>query len=130
MAIRTTRRATWEHPAWAEPPRTRSISIGPASEPARSLPHDFLYPAWPTAAQFNDWPVIRVNGDIDVPGDGKGILIVTGNMTISGSKRWDGLVLVGGTLTSNGNNTIQGAIVTGLNIKVGIRRGPDSRRER
>ena len=32
-----------------------------------SLPHDFLYPAWPTAAQFNDWPVIRANGDIDFP---------------------------------------------------------------
>jgi hypothetical protein len=85
-----------------------------------ALPQDYLYPAWPTAAQFNGWPVVRVNGDIDVPSDGKGILIVTGDMTIGGSKRWDGLVLVGGTLTSNGNNTIQGAIITGLNIKVGI----------
>jgi len=85
-----------------------------------TLPHDFLYPAWPTAAQFNDWPVIRANGDVDLPSDGKGILIVTGNLTLGGSKRWDGLVLVGGTLTSNGNNTIQGAIVTGLNIKVGM----------
>ena len=41
-------------------------------------------------------------------------------MTISGSDRWDGLVLVGGTLTSNGNNTIQGAIITGLNLKLGV----------
>ncbi|MFL5511454.1 MAG: type II secretion system protein [Gemmatimonadales bacterium] len=84
-----------------------------------TLPHDFLYPAWPTAAQFNNWPVIRVNGDVDLPSDGKGILIVTGNLSLGGSKRWDGLVLVGGTLTSNGNNTIEGAIITGLNIKVG-----------
>jgi hypothetical protein len=85
-----------------------------------SLPPDYTYPTWPTAAQFLNWPVVRVNGDVDVPGDGKGILIVTGNMTIGGSKRWDGLVLVGGTLTSNGNNTIAGAIITGLNVKVGI----------
>jgi hypothetical protein len=85
-----------------------------------TMPPDYVYPTWPTAAQFNNWPVTRVNGDIDVPGDGKGILIVTGNMTIGGSKRWDGLVLVGGTLTSNGNNTIQGAVITALNVKLGI----------
>ena len=84
------------------------------------FPGDYVYPTWPTAAQFLNWPVIRVNGDIDVPSDGKGILIVTGNMTIGGSKRWDGLVLVGGTLTSNGNNVIEGAVITGLNIKVGL----------
>jgi hypothetical protein len=88
-----------------------------------TLPHDYLYPAWPTAAQFNSWPVVRVNGDLSVPSDGKGILIVTGNMSISGSTRWDGLVLVGGTLTSNGNNVIQGALITGLNVKVGMNVG-------
>jgi hypothetical protein len=27
---------------------------------------------------------------------------------------------VGGTLNSSGNNTIQGAIVTGLNVKLGV----------
>ena len=64
--------------------------------------------------------MIRVNGDVDLPSDGKGILIVTGNFSLNGSQRWDGLVLVGGTLTSSGNNTIQGAIITGLNIKVGM----------
>jgi hypothetical protein len=87
---------------------------------ASVLAHDYLYPLWPTAAQFNHWPVVRVNGDIDIPSDGKGILIVTGNMSISGSRRWDGLVLVGGTFTSNGNNVIQGAIITGLNVKLGM----------
>jgi hypothetical protein len=84
------------------------------------LPPNYVYPAWPTAAQFLDWPVVKVNGNLNFPGNGKGILIVTGNMTISGSDRWDGLVLVGGTLTSNGNNTIEGAIITGLNVKLGM----------
>jgi hypothetical protein len=87
-----------------------------------TLPPDFTYPTnpWPSALQFATWPVVKVNGDLNFPGDGKGILIVTGNLTIGGSNRWDGLVLIGGTLTSNGNNTISGALMTGLNIKVGI----------
>jgi len=90
------------------------------------LPPDYLYPAqpWPTADQFAEWPVVRVDGDLAVPAgaaaSGKGILIVTGNMTISGSRTWDGLILVGGTFLSEGNNTIRGALITGLNVKLGM----------
>ena len=84
------------------------------------LPPDFVYPSWPTAAQMNNWPTVRINGDVAMPGTGKGILIVTGNLTISGAQNWDGLVLVGGTVTSNGNNTLAGAVVSGLNIKLGM----------
>jgi hypothetical protein len=86
------------------------------------LPPDFIYPnvAWPNAGQFANWPVVKVDGDLAMPGSGQGILVVTGNLTVSGSDRWDGLVLVGGTFTSNGNNTIEGALFTGLNIKVGM----------
>jgi hypothetical protein len=87
------------------------------------LPADYVYPTWPGAGSpgFADWPVVRVNGNFTMPNsDGKGILIVTGNMEITGSRRWDGLVLVGGTFTSGGNNTIQGAIITGLNVKLGM----------
>lgn len=83
------------------------------------LPHDYLYPAWPNAAQMNAWPVVRVNGDFDLPADGKGILVVTGNVTLNGSTNWDGLILVGGTLTSNGNNKTRGAVISGLNVKLG-----------
>ena len=71
-----------------------------------------------------DWPVILVNGDLSLRRqpevNGKGILIVTGNLTLDGSWAHDGIVLVGGVLTSNGNNTIQGAVITALNIKLGI----------
>lgn len=84
------------------------------------LPPAYVYPAWPTAAQMNNWPITRVNGDLTLPGSGKGILIVTGNLTISGGDQWEGLMLVGGTITSNGNNTVYGATVSGLNIKIGI----------
>ena len=76
--------------------------------------------SWPTTTQMNAWPVIKVTGDYSIPSGGKGTLIVTGNLTITGSKQWDGIILVGGTLTSNGNNTVYGAVVTGLNVKLGM----------
>jgi len=88
---------------------------------------------WPTTALQNSYadtsikyyPVIRVNGDLDLPSSGTGMLIVTGNLTISGNKGWRGVILAGGVLTSNGNNDIigggvQGAVISGLNEKLGM----------
>ena len=88
------------------------------------LPPNFTHPAWPTAAQFNDWPVTKVNGNLNpLPSSGKGILIITGDLVINGAvppRTWEGIVLVGGTLTGNGASNIYGAVITGLNVKVGI----------
>jgi hypothetical protein len=95
------------------------ISAGTALPPNYTIPGN----SWPTAAQMANWPVILVNGDLSLSGsepNGKGILIVTGNLTMGGSWQHEGIVLVGGVLTSNGNNTIQGAVMTALNIKLGI----------
>jgi hypothetical protein len=78
--------------------------------------------SFPTAAMFADttyYPIIRINGDFTIPTSGQGMLIVTGNLTISGSTTWKGVLLVGGDITSNGNNGVQGATVSGLNIKLG-----------
>ena len=77
--------------------------------------------SWPTV-QLQDtsyYPIIRINGDYTLPSSGQGMLIVTGNLTISGSTTWKGVLLVGGDITSNGNNGIQGATVSGLNVKLG-----------
>lgn len=95
------------------------IVAGTAIPPTYQIPGN----PWPNAGQMANWPVIKVNGDLDLGGsetNGKGILIVTGNLTIGGSWQHDGLVLVGGVMTSNGNNTIQGAVITALNMKLGI----------
>jgi hypothetical protein len=78
--------------------------------------------SFPTAAMFADttyYPIIRINGDFSIPTSGQGMLIVTGNLTISGSTTWSGVLLVGGDITSNGNNGVQGATVSGLNVKLG-----------
>ena len=86
-------------------------------------------PIWPTSTQFNQWPIVRVDNvgatDFTLPatcttGVCRGILIVTGNIVLSGEVTWDGLILVGGTLRSNGNNTVKGATVAGLNVKLGM----------
>jgi hypothetical protein len=87
------------------------------------LPPAYVHPSWP--ADFSSWPVVKVNNSggasFSLPGtNGKGILIVTGNLDLSGDVQWEGLVLVGGTVTSNGNNKIFGAVVSGLNIKLGM----------
>ena len=74
---------------------------------------------WPSFASPSYWPVILVNGNFSLPSSGRGTLIVTGNLTISGSKDWEGIILTGGTVRGNGNNGIAGAMVTGLNVKLG-----------
>ncbi|MEO8089853.1 MAG: hypothetical protein ABI703_06125 [Gemmatimonadales bacterium] len=87
------------------------------------LAPNYVLPAWPTATQFNNWPIVKVNNsggaEYTLTGDGKGILIVTGDFKMNGSLRWDGLILVGGKFTSSGNNTVYGAMVAGLNVKLG-----------
>ncbi len=74
---------------------------------------------WPSFSDTSYYPVIRVNGDFTMPSGGRGILIVTGALTINGSASWDGVLLVGGKLTSNGNNGIAGTTMSGLNVKLG-----------
>jgi len=91
-----------------------------------AMPADYTYPTWPTSTQFANWPVTRVNNDggaaLALPSSGKGILIVTGNLVINGStppKTWEGLILVGGNVTANGASNIYGAVIAGLNVKLG-----------
>jgi hypothetical protein len=75
--------------------------------------------SWPSFASPGYWPVIKIVGSYTLPGDGRGTLIVTGDLTISGNKTWNGVILTGGNLTSNGNNTVQGAVISGLNVGLG-----------
>jgi hypothetical protein len=82
---------------------------------------------WPTTAMeaaYADsnstyYPIVRANGDFVLPSSGRGMLIVTGSLTLNGSVGWMGVILVGNDITSNGNSTIGGATVSGLNTKLG-----------
>ena len=54
--------------------------------------------------------------------NGRGLLVVTGNLTMNmnNNTRWEGVILVGGTVTGGGTNNVYGAIISGLNTKLGI----------
>lgn len=109
--------------------------FGPAVQPDYIIcvPASYGYdPNWgpctgyPSKQSWNDpnfWPVILFNGYATLPTSnksGRGTLIVTGDLEFGGGEVWDGIVLVGGVLKDNGGGSIQGAVVTGLNIKKGM----------
>jgi hypothetical protein len=77
---------------------------------------------WPSGAQWNDpdfWPVIVVQGNLVLPSDGRGLLVVTGSLTVPGGRWWRGVVLVGGRVDEQGGNRVEGALVSGLNRTLG-----------
>ena len=74
--------------------------------------------SWPSFANPSYWPVIKVTGNYSLPSSGRGVLIVTGSLTINGSKSWDGVLLVGEHIVGNGNQQVSGAMISGLNVKL------------
>jgi hypothetical protein len=87
----------------------------------KALQFDYVIPpaSYSSINFTNSWPVIEVIGDYTLPGAGQGTLVVTGNLTVTGSNMWQGVILAGGNLISNGNNTVEGAVVSGLNVQFG-----------
>jgi hypothetical protein len=78
--------------------------------------------SWPSTSAWADpdyWPTIVINGSGPLPTNGRGTLIVTGDLTFGGGDTWDGLILVGGRVVDNGVGTISGAVVSGLNVLPG-----------
>ena len=78
--------------------------------------------AWPGPAQWADpnyWPVIVVQGNLTLPSDGRGLLVVTGDLNLTGGRWWRGVVLVGGRVVERAGNRIHGAMVSGLDRKLG-----------
>ena len=75
---------------------------------------------------YANWPVVKVNGNLNngwrtpTAGGGKGVLIVTGDADLSNIV-WHGIVLVGGSTTfAGGSVNVYGALISGLNVKLGM----------
>ena len=86
--------------------------------------------SWPSTSKFtnpNYWPTVVINGSSPLPSNGRGVLIVTGDLTFGGGDTWDGIILVGGKITDNGSGNIAGAVVSGLNILKGETVGESSK---
>ncbi len=80
----------------------------------RAIPPDYTVPtvAWPGAS----WAVTRVTTNpYTIPSDGNGILIVDGDLTLTGTRDFDGIVLVGGKITVTGSQPSSGIFLAGLN---------------
>ena len=85
------------------------------------ITYDIVIPgqAWPSFADPNYWPTIKITGDYTLSSSGRGTLIVSGTLTMNNNSIWDGIVLVGNTVVSNGNTQVRGATITGLNVLIG-----------
>ena len=132
------------HTATAMAPNVNIDWAGIAKGTSITATVNYPTQSFPTTAQMSDttyWPIIVVNNGptgnanfasgqsgttFDLPRQGHGLLIILGDLTISGSDMWSGIVLVGGTVTSNGNNSVNGSVVSGLNTKFGISVGVEA----
>lgn len=73
---------------------------------------------FPDFSDPNYYPIVYVSGDVpDLP-NGRGLLVVSGSLTMNGTTTWDGIVLVGGSVTANGNDDVEGAVLSGLNLLI------------
>jgi len=80
--------------------------------------------AFPDFSDPNYYPIVYVSGDLpDLP-NGRGLLVVSGSLTMNGNTHWDGIVMVGGGVTANGNDNVQGAVLSGLNVMLGATNVP------
>lgn len=91
---------------------------------------DYMGNGFPSTGWFASnptrWPTIIVNNgpnpnnEFSLEASGRGLLIVYGDLRLNGNDAgWDGIIIVGGRLRSNGTNQVQGATITGLNVKLG-----------
>lgn len=99
----------------------QSIIDGTSVTPTHTVSSGSPDGDWPRydTLPSSSYPVVYADDtdgfSVDGNDDGRGLLIVRGDLTLNGSFEWDGPVLVGGQITSDGNQTINGGMVTGLN---------------
>lgn len=70
----------------------------------------------------DEWPLVVVDQStfqLDDSHSGRGTLVLHGDVQLSGTFHWDGIILVGGRMSSNGGQRIRGAVVAGLNLQLG-----------
>ncbi|MDQ6885881.1 MAG: hypothetical protein M3068_01170 [Gemmatimonadota bacterium] len=98
------------------------ILNGSALTPTVTIPGG-SWPSFPAGS----YPTIlvKVPGTWTLPTDGQGVLIVEHSLDIA-SHDWKGAVLVGDDFTGKGTRTFDGAVVTGLNAKLGLSPPPST----
>lgn len=91
------------------------------TDPAFPFQYELPDDGWPDFAALGSaaYPTIRMQGDLTVSGSGRGLLVVTGTLTVGTGFRWDGMVLAGDVNSSASKFDIHGALIIGLNAGSG-----------
>ena len=91
-----------------------------------AIPADITIPpgSWPSFADPNYWPIIRLRRTDDIPWNGRGLIIADSHVVVNGPDSWNGIVLIGGSLFTWGSGSINGVVVTGLNHMLGTGGSP------
>ena len=88
------------------------------ADPNFPIPFDGDWPDF-SGIPLDSFPVVRVNGNLNAGNsrDGRGLLIVTGALTVSSGFDWDGIILAGSSphlRLSSGYADVNGMVVIGL----------------
>ena len=92
------------------------------------LQFDYTIPpdSWPDYSSIpsDEWPVIYVDNPgseftVSNGNDGRGTLIVRGDLKMDGDFDWKGPIMVGGAITTDGFQTVEGGITSGFNLLLG-----------
>lgn len=88
-----------------------------------------LQSEWPDFSGYgpNDWPVTFLDitatqaskRKLKTGNSGRGVLIITNDVSVEAGFTWDGVLLVGGKLEMSGMPEIHGAVMTGLDVLTG-----------
>ena len=108
------------------PMQWRSIVEGTGLVPNYTIPPNSI----PSFADTTAYPIVKIVGDLTSGAGlngGRGLLIVTGNIDMNSTTlNWKGLILVGGAITGNFSGAIEGAVISGLNVKLGMSVGSNT----
>jgi hypothetical protein len=115
-----TRLARWAgptYPAGGAGALVNPAPVGTAGSCDRSDPGNWGEPGRPGAVAGcrGYFPVVHASGDLTIPGGrGQGVLIVDGDLTLTGGAEFSGAVLVGGAFRASGaGGRIFGGVVAG-----------------
>jgi Tfp pilus assembly protein PilX len=111
-----------------------STHIDWASLVAGNFRPDFTIPPASYPGFSNSYLVYFVQGNAVVPANQRrGMLVVTGNVSMSDGAHWDGIILAGGSISGTSGAAdwiLHGMAVTGLNMTLGMAVSPNSLKRR
>ncbi|MBI4543186.1 MAG: hypothetical protein HY705_09160 [Gemmatimonadetes bacterium] len=98
-----------------------STRIDWASLLAGNFTPDYLSSGATFSTALTGFPTGLHTGDVTITTtSGRGLLVVTGDVTLASGMRWDGIIIAGGRITATSSSfRVYGMIISGLNLSLG-----------